>query len=137
MIRFREYNFNLRALFQGRIKHDRLREILIEKGELHFYGYYEIAKDNERDEEETYLKIIGSSAEERYDVYSAEELEVYFNKRTRDNFRNGRFERTVTFLNPVSKGVMDKISRSYDRFLFIQRKLQKTYSDECIEVYER
>ena len=136
MIEFRRYDFNPRALFQGRIKHDRLREMLIEKGELHFYGYYEIAKDDERGDEEVYLKISGPTTE-RYDVYSFEKLETYFGNRTRENLRNGKFERTVTFLNPVSKDIIDKISRSYDLSLFRPGKLQKTYSDECIEVYER
>ena len=136
MIEFRKYSFNLKALFQGRIKHDRLREILIEKGELHFYGYYEIAQNNERCGDETYLKIPGIKFY-KYDIYSVEELEDFFAKRIRDNLRNGKFERTVTFLNPVSKEIMDKISKPYDSSLFRQKKLQKTYSDECIEVYER
>lgn len=134
MIEFVKYNFYTDSLFQGRITLEQIRNRLIEKGELHFYGYYEIAKDESGND--VYLKIPGPESD-TYNVYDSPSLENYLSHRFRDNFKYGKFERTVTFLNPESKDRMDKMSRRYDLDLFRFGKLQKTYSNECIEIYER
>lgn len=131
MIDFIKYNSNNSFFFKNRISLLELKKRILNNEKICLYGYYEIAKDN--DENEIYLKI----SLDKVFIENIEELEVYLGRRFRDNWRGGSFERTVTFLNPESKEKIDKISKNYNPRLFSSGKIHKTYSTECIEIYEK
>lgn len=133
MIEFIKYGSNISSLFWNKVDVEDIKRKIL-KGEIvSFYGYYEIAKDAEGND--VYLKIKGPTSD-KYTIDNLDSLSNYLGLKVKDNWKSGRFERTITFLNPESKDKMDKISQTYDMRLFISGKLMKTYSDSCIEIYE-